>query len=130
MSCATDIYEKWTIELYKKNLKEYSSKIKSLKVIVRDCKTDTSFWNVKTKELQILNYELDPPTAKILMHQHSCIKENGGRELNKLINDFECNYKWMSTVEQRHSRVTTRMDEFIATHHGYLSSPLGSLNGL
>ena len=129
MSCDAKNYKKWKVEVYKQNLKQYKSSIKSLRIILRICTTDTSFWNVKTKDLKTLNYEVDQNTARSMMNQHSCLKADGSRTINTLINDFECQYKWLSSVETRTFSCYYEKGSIIATHSGYLSTAIGSLNG-
>ena len=37
LQCNKNVYEKWEISLFKKNLKEYKTTVKGLKIIERNC---------------------------------------------------------------------------------------------
>lgn len=43
LNCGSKEYENWKIMFYKRNIKEYQTKVKGLKIVKRTCKTETSF---------------------------------------------------------------------------------------
>ena len=128
--CNENHYEVIKIELWKKNIKQYTSAAKSLLVEEKTCETYKSFGGGKSEEKKkkVINWYSDERYQNH-MKKGTCEDENG-MELTTppFTKDYYCEYSWM-----KHRSFTTlsclyQSGTVIAQHGGPMISDLGDVS--
>eukprot|EP00116_Pleurobrachia_bachei_P003197 sb/3463459/ len=97
LNCDEEKFDSWEIKLWKKNIKEYTGKIKGVKIIRRTCTTKVGFLGDK-EVLKKKTYEILPQdTVDTLFRQGSCVNSDGYTTLSSDGKDFKCPGEWMKT---------------------------------
>ena len=129
LNCTKRHYEAWTIQLEKKNMKEFVSKAKGLLVVDRTCKTETSFFNVKTADKTKTYVDLTQDRAVELMEQESCINGKGVIVTTNGKQDYSCRWAWMETVTSTEVHCSYFEGLIYAKHGGIARTDLASFRG-
>ena len=98
LNCTETKYASMTVDLYKRNVKEYESEIKGVTVIRRTCTTRTGFLGDKTAEKSMTREILPAAVVNALFRQGSCVNPEGKVMLTSGTNNYRCQYGWMKTV--------------------------------
>ena len=120
---ATDI----KVELFKNNIKEYETSIKTMSIIKKTCKTTFVFrYHHEEKEERVF---LDKNKATELINRKACINEKGEIVTKNIINKFNCIYSWGDSYKRSTYSCYHSTGKVYATHSNYLFSDVTSLNG-
>ena len=129
LQCKGNEYENWSVTIYKRNIAEYYSPAKSLKIIERECKAKVSFWGVKTQDKESTTIQIKEGEARKLIQQHSCIDKEGNTRLNELVKGFDCEYNWPKTTTKITWSCYYHEGQVIAKHDGFFGSTIASMKG-
>ena len=116
------------IELSKSNIREYKVPAKSILVESNTCKTETSFFNVKTKDLSSSTKFIPKEMAYYLITNKLCLEGDGKYVPFTPDKPISCRYQWMKQVSTVTYICKFHVGQVLSSHSGFLKSDLGDLH--
>ena len=126
--CKNQSYVEWKISIAKKNIREYESSAESLLILSRTCDTYVNLLGEKSIVKSKRVVSVPAHTAKNLMENHKCI-DNDNVEKSTLIENFQCDFKYMEHKSRTTVSCYYSTGVVIATHNESFTSSLSNMEG-